>query len=122
MLVGLGTDIVHVPRVEGVLQRWGLRFLRKVLHPHELGLYSQRQGADARLGFVAGRWAAKEAVFKALGQARGSILFPELCISYTSQGAATLTFEGKAALLAKRLSVGGRTSALATKGTTPWPW
>lgn len=65
MIVGIGTDIVSVARIARALQRHGDHFTAKVLTPAE-------QIACARLArraaYVAKRFAAKEAFFKAYGQ------------------------------------------------------
>lgn len=65
MLIGVGTDIVEVERVSAVRQRHDGAFEEKVFTPEECALgLSRRKGADH---FFAGRWAAKEAIVKALG-------------------------------------------------------
>ena len=63
MIVGLGTDIVDMERVEKIAERFGERFAGHILHPEELELW--REGPQAT--FLAGRFAAKEALVKALG-------------------------------------------------------
>jgi NAD(P)H-hydrate epimerase len=62
-------DLVHVARIERARQRFGDRFLQRVFAAEEL----RRAGGDSRR--LAGRWAAKEAVMKALpAQAAGTRL------------------------------------------------
>jgi holo-[acyl-carrier protein] synthase len=65
MIAGIGTDIVSVARIARALERHGDHFTAKVLTPVE-------QAACARLtrraSYVAKRFAAKEAFFKAFGQ------------------------------------------------------
>ncbi|MFW6107602.1 MAG: holo-ACP synthase [bacterium] len=63
-IVGTGIDIVEVARIEGVLERHGDRFLRRVYTEREIE-YANSGGAPAE--HLAGRFAVKEAVFKALG-------------------------------------------------------
>ncbi len=63
-IIGIGVDIVSVARVRGVLERHPARFPRKLLHPREHGEY---RGQLDPPGFLARRFAAKEAVVKALG-------------------------------------------------------
>lgn len=66
MIVGIGTDLTEISRVERILEdASGERFMRRVLTPAEFELASGRKGR--RPEFVAGRFAAKEAVAKALG-------------------------------------------------------
>ena len=63
-VLGIGIDIVSTERVAAVLRRHPARFLRKVLHPREYRGYDKSR-YPAR--FLARRFAAKEAVVKALG-------------------------------------------------------
>lgn len=58
MIVGLGMDLVEIARIEKAMVRPG--FIERILTPAERAIYSFPHQ-------VAGRWAAKEAVFKALG-------------------------------------------------------
>mmetsp|Transcript_10385 Transcript_10385/g.32854 ORF Transcript_10385/g.32854 Transcript_10385/m.32854 type:complete len:175 (-) Transcript_10385:147-671(-) len=81
----VGTDVVSLPRILGQMQAHGVRPLRKFLSPFELS-YACRLSNVGDLGsiawselsptqlrlveFVGGRWAAKEALFKAAGLAQ----------------------------------------------------
>lgn len=65
MIAGIGTDIVAIARVAKALDRHGERFGEKVLAPEEQAACPQ--GAR-RAAYVAKRFAAKEAFFKAFGQ------------------------------------------------------
>ena len=64
MIVGLGVDITEVSRIEDVIQRRGRSFLERVFTPSEIS-YCERHRHRAER--YAGRFAAKEAVSKALG-------------------------------------------------------
>ena len=63
----IGTDITVVSRIESSLNKFGDKFLNKFLNEEELKLSSKAES-------VAGYWAAKEAVAKALGCGIGSEL------------------------------------------------
>ncbi|CAG7649823.1 holo-ACP synthase [Paenibacillus allorhizosphaerae] len=66
MIIGIGTDLLEIARVKAILaQPSGERFLQRVLTDKERELASQKRGRFAE--FTAGRFAAKEAVVKALG-------------------------------------------------------
>ncbi|CAN5746530.1 holo-ACP synthase [soil metagenome] len=69
MIFGIGTDIIQIARIEAALMRSGDRFAEKILGIDELGIYHARKGkGEARgLRFLATRFAAKEALSKALG-------------------------------------------------------
>ncbi|MBP1157551.1 MULTISPECIES: holo-ACP synthase [unclassified Paenibacillus] len=66
MIIGIGTDLLDIARVRKILeQSAGSRFLERVLTSRERELAASRQGRLAE--FTAGRFAAKEAVVKAIG-------------------------------------------------------
>ncbi len=70
MVVGLGIDVLEIARMEDVVQRHGDLFLTRILTPAELARAPQNE--RARATYFAGRWAAKEAVAKALGTGIGA--------------------------------------------------
>ncbi|HZG74563.1 MAG TPA: holo-ACP synthase [Paenibacillus sp.] len=76
MIIGVGTDIVGTARIGKMLEgARGEAFLRRVLSEAERAHLANRGLAPARtVEFVAGRWAAKEAVSKALGCGIGASL------------------------------------------------
>jgi holo-[acyl-carrier protein] synthase len=65
MIAGIGTDIVAVARITRALERHGDRFIDKVLAPAEQEVCARLSHRDA---YVAKRFAAKEAFFKAFGE------------------------------------------------------
>ncbi|MGI4815903.1 MAG: holo-ACP synthase [Janthinobacterium lividum] len=69
MIRGLGTDIVRIDRIDAALARHGERFAQKILGPEELAVYRSRAARHPPRGraFLATRFAAKEAVSKAIG-------------------------------------------------------
>jgi len=69
MIYGVGTDLVDVERIAGTLARHGDRFALRVLGPQELVRWRQRSARQPQRGllYLATRFAAKEAVSKALG-------------------------------------------------------
>ncbi len=64
-LLGVGVDLVEISRLEASLRRTGYAFLRKVYTPAELEAAPPRE--PRRIQYLAARWAAKEALSKALG-------------------------------------------------------
>ena len=68
-LYGIGLDICRLDRMRAAYSRHGLRFAQRILTPLELIVFEQRQQANAERGLVylASRFAAKEALSKALG-------------------------------------------------------
>lgn len=64
MIIGIGTDIVSIQRIERAVERFGERFINKVFTEGET---SYCIGKKEKGPYLAGRFAAKEAVLKALG-------------------------------------------------------
>jgi holo-[acyl-carrier protein] synthase len=63
-IIGIGTDIIECLRVAKMIERHGELFLTRVYTPHEIEYCTARKAATQH---YAGRFAAKEAVLKALG-------------------------------------------------------
>jgi len=103
MMYGIGCDIVKTSRISRIQTRWGMRFLRKALHPKEIIEFEKRKGNHA-IQYLAGRWCAKEATHKAFGGFR--IPFPDIVVTNDSKGKPSICFEGKAAQLAVILRIG----------------
>lgn len=64
MIVGIGVDLVHVPRIETILSEHGGKFIQRIMTESEIEAFQQ---AAKPAEFVAARFAAKEAAAKALG-------------------------------------------------------
>jgi holo-[acyl-carrier protein] synthase len=69
MIYGIGTDIIQISRIAGVLERHGDRFAARVLGVEEMEKFKGRRAkVHARgVSFLATRFAAKEAFSKAIG-------------------------------------------------------
>ncbi|GLP97185.1 holo-ACP synthase [Paraferrimonas sedimenticola] len=84
-VVGIGTDLVEVARVEAQLGRLGDRFAKRILTERELAIYHEHKQAGR---YLAKRFAAKEAVAKALGTGIGrGVSFQHIEISNDLNGA-----------------------------------
>lgn len=68
MIVGLGMDLIEIPRMRAFHERWGERGLRRLFSSAELAYCLERVDAAPSL---AARFAAKEAFFKAVGTGWG---------------------------------------------------
>ncbi len=71
MVLGIGIDIIEVARIAASYEKFGERFLNRILHPHEIE-YCLSHRAPAP--FLAARFAAKEAISKAFGTGIGAQL------------------------------------------------
>lgn len=69
MIYGIGVDLIEIARIEAACARFGERFARRILTDRELERYRARRArSEARgIAYLATRFAAKEAVSKALG-------------------------------------------------------
>lgn len=63
-ILGIGTDIIEVPRIGKMIEQHGELFLRRVYTEREIHYC---QGRKHAFEHFAGRWAAKEAILKAIG-------------------------------------------------------
>ena len=103
MILGIGTDIVGVIRVRNGLERHGERFARRILGPGEM---TEFMSSKRQAHFLAKRFAAKEALVKALGTGfRGGIRLSDIQITHDDRGKPTLECSGKTALLLQQLGV-----------------
>lgn len=71
MILGIGTDIVEIARIKNSVTRLGERFLKRLLTQSEMDKYHGIRNEEIAFAYVAKRFAAKEAVAKALGTGIG---------------------------------------------------
>jgi len=64
VIIGTGIDIIEIQRIRSAVKTWGDRFLARVLNPEEIA-YALSHAVPCQ--HYAGRFAAKEAIYKALG-------------------------------------------------------
>jgi holo-[acyl-carrier protein] synthase len=108
MILGIGIDIIEVARVKASHERFGERFLNRLLLPDEIAYcLSHKQPAP----FLAARFAAKEAISKAFGTGIGAALgWQDMEIRRKESGEPYVVLHGKGEKLfksrkAKRLLV-----------------
>ena len=96
----LGTDIVYIPRIQAIVDRFGDRFLQRVYtltEQKDCGYESRSRSSIHRL---AGRWAAKEAVVKALGTGWSGIKYTDIEIQRQPSGAPVIHLHPRAMAVA----------------------
>ena len=104
MIYGIGTDLVAVARLRGIVQRHGDKIAQRVLAASEQAEY---QTTPDKACFLAKRFAAKEAAAKALGTGfSGGLSLRHIVVAHDDRGKPLLKFEGYAAQLAERLGIG----------------
>lgn len=99
-MLACGVDLIEIERVQGAIQRYGERFLERVFTPREL---AECAGNAASL---AARFAAKEAVSKALGTGIGAIGWLEVEVLRGAERQPVLSLHGTAARLAGERGLG----------------
>jgi phosphopantetheine--protein transferase-like protein len=94
----VGVDVLDCSELRRLVERpWFLRFS---FAPEEL-VHAETLGGHRRLEFLAGRFAAKEAILKVLGMGFLQGVAPrEICVEHTPHGAPVVRFRGRAAQLA----------------------
>lgn len=104
MVLGLGTDLIEISRIEESLARFGDRFLRRIYTPGEIAYCMRKQKTSAES--LAARFAAKEAAAKALGTgiSRG-VSWLELEVVRFPGHAPRIHLHGRAAERGERLGV-----------------
>lgn len=99
MILRSGVDLIEINRVAGLNPRIRARFLQRVYTPAELDICSD---SDASLS---GRFAAKEAVAKALGTGIGPVRWQEIEIIAGAQKEPCLQLHGTAQEIAAQLGL-----------------
>jgi holo-[acyl-carrier protein] synthase len=101
MTIAIGTDIVEIQRIASALERQGDKFVQRILTEREIAEYQARGNSVA---FLAKRFAAKEAIAKALGTGIGrGISFQHMIVSNNSDGAPQVQLQANAAERLKQL-------------------
>ncbi len=92
-IVGIGTDIVSLSRIEKLFKRFDDKFAKRILTPQEQAILSTQ---SAPVSYLAKRFAAKEAVSKALGTGIGvHLAFNEISVINLDNGKPIVQFIGK---------------------------
>lgn len=104
MIIGTGVDIVEVFRMKDATDRWGDNFLTKVFTAREIRYCNSKRFSYQHF---AARFAAKEAVVKAIGQPRKfPVKWTDIEILNDSEGKPMIEFRGDAAKLKKMKKIG----------------
>ncbi|HSX19619.1 MAG TPA: holo-ACP synthase [Gammaproteobacteria bacterium] len=93
-IYGIGTDIVKCERIAQMWDEHGETFARKILSEHELKMLGEQKVKHA--SFLAKRFAAKEAVAKALGTGfRDDVIITQIGIETDPKGKPSVVFYGR---------------------------
>jgi len=98
-MLSVGVDIVEIPRIARALERWGERFLHKVYTEEEVAY------CRGRVPELAARFAAKEAISKALGTGMVGVRWAEMEVLGDRRGKPVVTLYGLALARAEELGL-----------------
>jgi holo-[acyl-carrier protein] synthase len=99
MILRTGVDLIEISRVEEVIARHGKHYLERVYTPAEL------EQCGKNIESLAGRFAAKEAVAKALGTGIGEVTWKDIEILGDEQNAPMLRLYGMAEQTSKQIGL-----------------
>ena len=103
MIVGVGTDMVYIPRIDAIFKRWGKGFTRRVYCCDELAYCLRHRDPAQRLAL---RFAAKEAFVKAIGTGiSGGITWRQICVVRDKTGRPSIVLSDMAAQKAEEIGV-----------------
>ncbi|MFT6025401.1 MAG: holo-[acyl-carrier protein] synthase [Ascidiaceihabitans sp.] len=120
MILGIGTDLANIQRIQGVLDRHGDRFRNRVFTDTEQAKAARRKDVA---GTYAKRWAAKEACSKALGTGlRMGISWKDMAVSNLETGQPVMAVTGWAAERLKSMTPAGHDAIIHVTLTDDHPW
>lgn len=121
MIIGIGSDLCDIRRIERSLAEFGERFVRRVFTATEIARAERRP--LTRAATYAKRFAAKEACSKALGTGlKRGVHLATMGVANLPSGAPTLTLSGGAALRLQALTPEGTTPLIHLSLTDDYPW
>ncbi len=120
MIIGIGSDLANIERIEKTLERFGDRFRNRVFTEVEQAKAERR--ADVA-GTYAKRWAAKEACSKALGTGlRMGIAWKDMAVTNLNTGQPEMAVTGWAAERLAQMTPQGHSAKIHVTLTDDHPW
>jgi len=121
VILGLGSDICDIRRIEKSLERFGERFTQRLFSEDERARAERRPGQ--RAATYAKRFAAKEACAKALGTGfRRGVFFADLRVVNLASGQPTLDLHGAAQARLKAMTPSGYEARIFLSLTDEYPY
>jgi holo-[acyl-carrier protein] synthase len=121
MILGMGSDICDIRRIEAVLVRHGARFTSRVFSDEERARAERRPGQEA--SSYAKRFAAKEACAKALGTGfSDGVFLSDLRVTNLSSGQPTLILHGAALERLAAITPAGHVASVFLSLTDEYPY
>jgi holo-[acyl-carrier protein] synthase len=121
VIIGLGSDLCNIERIQSSLDRFGERFLNRVFTEVERRKAARRPHTIA--GTLAKRFAAKEAFSKAVGTGfKAGVFMKDIGVVNAPSGAPTLALTGGAAARLAALTPAGHEAVVHLTLTDDHPW
>jgi holo-[acyl-carrier protein] synthase len=121
MIVGIGSDLCNIERIQNSLDRFGDRFVQRVFTPLEQGKAERR--TLTRAATFAKRFAAKEAFSKAVGTGfKQGVFMRDIGVANLPSGAPTLVLTGGAKARLDALVPAGHAASVHLTMTDDHPW
>ena len=121
MIIGLGSDLCNIERIQASLDRFGTRFEQRVFTETELAKAARRPFTKA--GTLAKRFAAKEAFSKAVGTGfKRGVFMKDIGVVNAPSGAPTLALSGGAKARLDALTPEGHVARIHLTLTDDHPW
>ena len=122
MIIGIGSDILDIRRIERTIERHGERFLERIFTSAERAK-AEKRTERIRAATYAKRFAAKEAASKALGTGfRAGVFWRDLGVVNLPSGQPTLRLTGGAAERLKVITPAGHGAVIALTMTDEFPY
>lgn len=120
-VLGLGSDLCNIERIQNSIDRFGQRFIDRLFTPIEQAKANRRQ--LTRTATFAKRFAAKEACSKALGTGfRNGVFFKDMGVVNLPSGQPTLALAGGAAARLAAITPVGHKASIHLTITDDHPW
>jgi holo-[acyl-carrier protein] synthase len=121
VIIGLGSDLCNIERIQGSLDRFGARFEKRVFTETEQAKANRRPFTKA--GTLAKRFAAKEAYSKAVGTGfKAGVFMKDIGVVNAPSGAPTLALSGGAAARLAAITPAGHEAVIHLTLTDDHPW
>ena len=122
MIIGIGSDVLDIRRLEKTIERHGERFIERIFTPVERAK-AERRTERIRVATYAKRFAAKEAASKALGTGfRAGVFWRDLGVVNLPSGQPTLRLTGGAAERLAAITPAGHRAEIALPMTDEFPY
>lgn len=121
MIIGMGSDLCNIERIQSSLDRFGERFVQRVFTATEQAKAARRPYTKA--GTLAKRFAAKEAFSKAVGTGfKAGVFMKDIGVVNAPSGAPTLALTGGAATRLAAITPPGHEAVVHLTLTDDHPW